>query len=146
MVGAGAGTFASELIGDLIGDHRRRGLDDLGELRLAVAATAITRQIDERLARGEQLRDDGFLDSANYEVAELADALLTKIERDPQMMKAPYLAHVFTWVAFSGASADAGQMVLAAAERLTWRQCLLLAAGFGPRGELQVIGLTRTPR
>lgn len=101
--------------------------------KLRVNATALLAHefIRTRIEHGDQVRRDQFLEPGvpygRSDAEEVFEAVLLKAKQEPQERKIPFLAHAFANAAFSTVPAADIHVVVALAERMSYRQLMLLA-------------------
>ena len=127
---AATGWAVSEGLKKLGREFSERALGPREEARvgcvLALAAKGIRRRIDS----GEQVRSDGFFDSTIIDrpgAEEVLENILLKSQREPEEKKLPYMANLFTNIAFdSTISTEMAHQITKTAGDLTFRQLCIL--------------------
>ena len=100
------------------------------EARVLNALDVAVTEMCKRTTNGESLREDWFFDekeTSRSDVAEVLEAMLLKVQRDPEEKKIQYMGHLFSSIAFdSQISAYMAHQLIKAAEQLSYRQLCIL--------------------
>jgi hypothetical protein len=102
-------------------------------VRLGAVLALAAANIQERVRRGDTLRQDAFFErkpGARSDADEVAEGVLLKSQREPEERKLPYMASLLANIAFDDSvSGPFAHQLTKAAEELTYRQfCLLKVA------------------
>lgn len=129
--GLGAGGVAAGKALMHVGDEiAERMLGPREKVRVGGVLAMAANGIAERIGRGEQIRTDGFFDEGargRSNAQEVAESILLKSQREPEERKLPYIAKLFTNVAFDqNVSAEMAHQLTKTAEQLTYRQLCIL--------------------
>jgi len=125
-------TKALEKVG---GDVRDRKLSPREQMRVGAACAFVAAEVQERLDRGERLRDDGFFtpDETDRSAAEeLLEGVILECEREHEERKLRFVSNIFANAVFLDIPAADANAVLSVAERLTYRQICLLSVVRAP--------------
>lgn len=142
-LGAG-GTAAAMALKHIGREASERVLGPREEIRVGGVLAIAAEEIRQRIELGERVRSDGFFEQkrpGRSDAEEVAESVLLKSQREPEEKKIPYMAHLFSSVAFdSTISAQMAHQVTKAAEQLTYRQLCMLKLSvdkdrFGLRAE-----------
>lgn len=132
VLGAGGVTAAIALkrIGAEVGE---RVLGPRERIRLGGVLALAAASIQDRINRGEDVRQDDFFDqkaSGRSEADEVAESVLLKSQREPEERKLPYMAKLLANISFDATiSAEMAHQLIKVAEQLTYRQMCLLKVG-----------------
>ena len=139
----GAGAAAAIALRRVGHEFADRFLGPRERKRVGAVLAVIEEDIQQRRARGGELRTDGFFDARpgdRRHADEVAESVLLKCQREPEEKKIPYMGHFFANVAFSPeVSALMAHQLAKHAEQLSFRQfCLLNIATYRkPRRRLR---------
>jgi hypothetical protein len=142
-LGAG-GAAAARVLKHIGNEACERLLGPREKIRLGGVLAVAAAEINQRIANGEKIRDDGFFQdkpTGRSDAEEVAESILLKSQREPEEKKIPYMGHLLSNVAFhKEISAEMAHQITKAAEQLTYRQlCILKLAvakdAFGLRSE-----------
>ncbi|HAS8623086.1 TPA: hypothetical protein I7784_22825 [Vibrio vulnificus] len=130
-VGAGAAT-ALKKIGN---DVSERFLSEREKVRAGGVLAIAANDIQQRIAAGESIRDDGFFESrsnARSGAEEIAESVLLKAQTEPEEKKIQFLGRLLSAISFdANVSPELGHQVIKIAEQLTYRQlCILNLCAF----------------
>jgi hypothetical protein len=136
LIGGPVGVAAGAVGGVIVARTLRQVGAELSERmfgrqreRVGATYSVLASDIAQRLDLGELPRDDGFLTedgSHNSPAARLLEGTLLAAANDYEERKTPYLGHFYANLVFSSISAADASFLLATAERLTFRQVVLL--------------------
>lgn len=98
--------------------------------RIGATLALATKEISDRIKKGEKVREDSFFESdstGRSKANELAESILLKSQREPEEKKIPLLAHLLANIAFDPEiSVALGEQMIKAVEQLTYRQLCIL--------------------
>jgi hypothetical protein len=132
LLGATAGPIVARLVRRVGGELQERVLGERERARVGAAAAYALTNIKGLLEEGQELRQDGFFEAADGAerpaAEEVFEGVLLRARDAYEEKKIEYLGYLFTTVAFRPeiSAADANQ-ILAIADRLTYRQLVVLA-------------------
>ena len=143
LVGAGFGLIGGPigaLGGAALGVAVQRAARAIGarfssreEERIGTTITFVLAEGEERREQGEKIRDDGFFENRGAlrsESDEVLEALFRQAAATYEERKLPYLAHLYTSVAYDKSiSGQTAIYLLRLADQLTFRQLTILALG-----------------
>lgn len=154
LAGAGAGPMLATAVGDVSGgvlaqagvaitqalvDFVQRTMSNREEVRSISAVAVGAARIKERIASGEELRDDDFFRTPTGSIPKaqtILDGVLTKAKLQYEEQKVLVLGELLASVAFdTSIAADDASWMLSCIDRLTYRHLLILAA-FDELGEV----------
>ncbi len=128
--GGAVGWAVSQGLGRLGREFSERTLAPREEARVGCVLALGAEHILRRLEAGEQLRTDGFFDSALKDRSgadEVMESILLRSQREPEEKKLPYMANLFANIAFdSTISSEMAHQITRTAEELTYRQLCVL--------------------
>jgi hypothetical protein len=135
IVVSGAGGVAVTRVLKAVGGAMfRRNLEQRQETRAGAAFGVAASRISARIMRGDQLRDDGFFYADDVQTTrrspaeEILEGTLRAAAAEHEERKVPFLGAFWGNLAFAPEiSRDSANFLLHLAERLTWRQFVLLA-------------------
>ena len=111
-------------------EFSERVLGPREKVRVGCVLALAVQGIRERIESGEQVRSDGFFDSTDRDrsrAEEVLENVLLKSQREPEEKKLPYMANLFTNLAFdSTTSAEMAHQITKTAGDLTFRQLCIL--------------------
>ena len=100
------------------------------ETRVGAAFAYAAAEINRRLEEGDTLRNDGFFDKKQgdrSDAEELAEAVLLKVQREPEETKIRYMGYLFSSIAFDPEiSVQMAHQLTKSTEQLTYRQLCIL--------------------
>lgn len=147
LAGAGAGPLLATAVGDVSGgvlaqagvvitqglvDFVQRTMSNREEIRSISAVAVGAERIRERMANGEELRDDDFFRAPIGTIPKartILDGVLTKAKLQYEEQKVLVLGELLASVAFDRSiSADDASWLLSCVDKLTYRHLLILAA------------------
>ena len=129
VLGAGGAAAAAALkhIGE---EASQRLLAPREQVRVGGVLAIAAGEIQQRIALGEAVRNDGFFDpqsNGRSAAEEVAESVLLKSQREPEERKIPYMGHLLSGIAFdSQVSAHMAHQMIKVAEQLTFRQLCIL--------------------
>ena len=138
------GTAAVGILKKIGHEFSERHLSSREDFRVGKVLAIAALEIHQRIENGESPRNDGFFDkksSGRSDAEEVAEAIMSKCQREPQEKKIEYMGYLLASIAFDpNISADMGHQLIKAAEELTYRKlCILKLAvvkdRFGLRNE-----------
>jgi hypothetical protein len=131
LPGAFAGATAIAALTSVLGELGARLLGHREKVRVGAAARFASRAYDERIASGDQLRDDGWFDEqprGRSAAAEIFEGSLLNAQREHEERKIEYLGYLLANLSFeANVDQSLANWVLRMAEQLTWTQLVLLA-------------------
>ncbi len=111
-------------------DMVERVLSTREKMRTGRVLETMIDDIQTRIDRGEHPRKDGFFDekeNGRPDAVEVAEAVLLKVQREPEEKKIQYMGYLFSSIAFdSQISVHIAHQLTKAAEQLTYRQLCIL--------------------
>ena len=111
-------------------DMVERVLSPREKMRTGRVLVTVIDDIETRRASGEHPREDGFFDekeTSRSDAVEVAEAVLLKVQREPEEKKIQYMGHLLSSIAFdSQISVHMAHQLTKAAEQLTYRQLCIL--------------------
>ncbi len=142
--GSAAGTGVAQMLKKIGQEFSKRQLSPREDYRVGKVLAIAALEIQQRLEKGENPRNDGFFDeksTGRSDAEEIAEAIILKCQREPQEKKIRYMGFLKANIGFdSDIGADMGHQLIKVAEELTYRQfCILKLAKvkdiFGLRNE-----------
>lgn len=128
--GALGGAAAGPLLASTVRDFAHRVLSRSEDRRVATLSERVATLVEVRVAAGEELRTDGFLELSadRSDAEEIAEGVLAAGQREHEERKLEHLAHLLANVAFHD-DVDVGtaNWGIRTAEALSWNQFVLLA-------------------
>lgn len=142
-LGGATGPLLAYTFSRLGAEMRRRQLGPREELRIGATFAFAAERIKQKLANGEQIRQDGFFQKQPNERAaadEILEGILLVAQREHQERKLPFYGNLIANIAFHP-EIDRAQanLLIRVAERISYRQICLLALFGSP--EKQNLGL-----
>ena len=129
-VGGAVGTVLSGSLTDIGKEMSGRLLSPREEARVGQVFVLAAREIIQRQHIGEQVRNDGFFNSADNgrcDAQEVRESILLKSQREPEEKKLPYMAHLLAAISFGPSiSVHMAHQLTKVAEQLTYRQLCIL--------------------
>jgi hypothetical protein len=130
-VGGAAGAYFSYALRRIGDEFHGRYLAPREKIRIGATLDMATRQIRQRLERGERLRDDGFFEksgSDRSEAEEVLEGVLTTAQRAYEERKLIYLSNLISSISFDkGFSRDRANYIISLANRFTYQQYVVLS-------------------
>ncbi|WP_273184517.1 hypothetical protein [Hyphomonas adhaerens] len=127
--GAAGGVIAARALKRIGLEISQRLLGPREKTRVGATLALAAVEIDERIKKGEKLRDDDFFEQTKHgrkKSEEFAEAVLLKAQREAEEKKIPYLAVFLANAAFDSAlNIEMAHQIVKAAESLTYRQFVL---------------------
>ncbi|MDD6793855.1 MAG: hypothetical protein PUE01_00340 [Clostridiaceae bacterium] len=121
-----------------------RKLSELESDRVKDVMVLAIKKIENNLFEGKQLRDDNFFsDTLNNrsDGEEIFEAIIISAQRESQKMKLIFYANLLANIGFcKDISSDEAIQIISYAERLSYRQCLLLTAIFMNTAQYKTMG------
>lgn len=133
-IGAVVGSVSSVAIPralELVGQEvSKRHLSKREEARAGGVLIIAATEIQKRITRGENLRQDDFFcpgQSGRSDAEEVVENILLKCQREPQEKKIPFVGYLLASLAFrNDISTDMAHLIIKLADELTYRQLCLL--------------------
>jgi hypothetical protein len=130
-LGGATGPLLAYTFSRLGAEMRRRQLGPREELRIGATIAFAAEKIKQKLANGEQIRQDGFFQKQPNErtaADEILEGILLVAQREHQERKLPFYGNLIANIAFHP-EIDRAQanLLIRLAERISYRQICLLA-------------------
>jgi hypothetical protein len=129
-VGGAAGAVASSVLRHIGDEISERVLSPRERARVGGVLALVAAEVESRIATGQRLRSDGFFDLGAFgrsDAEEVAEAVLLRSQREAEERKLPYVAHLFSSIAFdANIGAEMAHQLIKVSEQLTYRQLCLL--------------------
>lgn len=121
--------LAAPMIRMGISDMFNRALSHKQEIKMGIGVAYIGAKIHQRNNRGDKLREDHFFGGpgAKAEGPEILETVLSKCKEESREKKIRYIANIFANSIFENDPAEVIHLAINIAERLTYRQMLMLA-------------------
>ncbi len=129
-VGPVGGAMVGTLVSNIIKDLASRMLSERELDRVATTTTLGLMRLNERLHRGDRLRNDEFFDKGESQSSDadvVFENVLLKAKNEWNEKKLPYEANIFANAGFSKHSPELIHGVIRIAEDLSYRQMLILS-------------------
>ena len=130
VLGAALSPALSNAMRQVVGEFAERTLSKREARRIGTVLCEAATVTQQRLARGDEVRSDGFLDAQADKASaaeEIFESVLLKAKQEAQEHKLKYLANAFANAAFSKLPTEDLHAVITIAERMSYRQYGLLA-------------------
>ena len=131
IAGAAAGPLVALTIRKLVEDFRRRALSHREVLRVDTVLTFAATKIQENIASGQQIRQDGFFTAqldGRSAGEEILEGILISAQREYEEKKLMYYGNLLANIGFHPEISRAmANQLIRIAERLLYRQMSLLA-------------------
>ena len=148
--GAAGGVVVTRVLKHIGAEVQQRWLGPRQRVRAGAAFASAIAEIGRRIDAGERLREDGFFDegrSGRSSAEEILEGVLLHASQEYEERKVQYLGRLYASLAFRGdVGAAAANYLLRLANRLTYRQLVMLAIFDGPHEERAALGKMVSPR
>lgn len=125
-------------------DFDTRKLSELESERVKDVMVLAIKKIEKNLLEGKQLRDDKFFsDRLNdrSDGEEIFESIIISAQREAQKMKLVFYANLLANIGFcEDINSDEAIQIISYAEKLSYRQCLLLTAIFMNTAQYEAFG------
>lgn len=125
-----AGTMVSDSLAYVGEDVSQRLLGPREKMRVGGILALSAARIEERLKRGDRVRDDGFFDegvAGRSSADEVAESIITKAQREAEEKKLPFMGNLLANVVFqSDVSPQLAHQLAKLGEALTYRQLCII--------------------
>jgi len=128
--GAAATPLLAKGLKNVLVDVAVRQMSDREKYRVGTAAAHAVNEIYRRLINGDKPRQDGFFESLDDDrspAETILDGVLTESRQQWEEKKVPWIANIFVNSAFLDVEPLTVYRVITMAERMSWRQFVILS-------------------
>lgn len=130
LIGSVGSATTIKAIKCIAGEMSKRLLSKREEIKISNALTCAINSLNENIKRGKLIRTDDFFDNTMNDrssAEEILEAILYKVQREPEERKIPYIGNIFANVVFdTEIFPELAHQVVKVAEQLSYRQLCLL--------------------
>lgn len=144
VLAEGAKKGIDVLINKIANEFDTRKLTELESDRVKEVMVSAIEKIEKNLLEGKVIRDDNFFYDEFNDISdgeEIFEAIIISSQREAQKMKLKFYGNLLANIGFcKELSSDEAIQIISFAERLSYRQCLLLTAIFINTAQYRVSG------